>query len=95
MSTKTQKKRIIPTPIPAPIAVPAWQMVRSSPVKPSQDLDVSEIPEIVPNRNNKLIAIITQDSGLNLIINTPLIIEGSNADSIPPKEVMIGVRRAI
>jgi hypothetical protein len=72
MSTTTQKKRIIPTPIPAPIAVPAWQRVRSSPVKPSQDFDVSEIPEMVPNRNSKLIAIITQDSGLSLSIFTPL-----------------------
>jgi hypothetical protein len=63
---------MIPTPIPAPIAVPAWQMERSSPVKPSQDLDVSETPEIVPNRNSKLIAIITQDRGLSLSIVSPL-----------------------
>jgi hypothetical protein len=72
MSINNQKKIIIPTPIPAPIAVPAWQMDRSSPVKPSQDLDVSETPEIVPNRNSKLIAIITQDSGLSLSIVAPL-----------------------
>jgi hypothetical protein len=52
--------------------VPAWQRVRSSPVKPSQDFDVSEIPEMVPNRNSKLIAMITQDSGLSLSIFAPL-----------------------
>jgi len=58
--------------MPAPIAVPAWQMDRSSPVKPSQDLDVSETPEIVPNRNSRLIAIITHESGLSFSIFSPL-----------------------
>jgi hypothetical protein len=47
-------------------------MDRSSPVKPSQDFDVSETPEIVPNRNSKFIAIITQDRGLSLSIISPL-----------------------
>jgi hypothetical protein len=60
--------------MPAPIAVPAWQMDRSSPIKPSQDLAVSETPEIVPYRKSKLIAIITQDRGLSLSIISPLIL---------------------
>jgi hypothetical protein len=51
-------------------------MDRSSPVKPSQDFDVSETPEIVPNRNSKLIAIITQDRGLSLSIISPLFNSG-------------------
>jgi hypothetical protein len=44
---RTQKKRIIPTPKLAPIAVPAWHTLKSSPLSPSQDFDAPDNPEKV------------------------------------------------
>lgn len=65
MSIRTQKNKTIPTPIPAPTAVPASQIDKSSPVNPSHDLDVSEMAETRAYKNKALKAIMTHENGLS------------------------------
>ena len=50
---------MIPMPIVAPTAVPAWQLSRAWPVIPSQLLDAEEPPAITHTKNKMLITRIT------------------------------------
>ena len=75
MSTITQRVMIMKPPIPAPIAVPAWQAVSSSPVIPLQDsLTAEPTPPKSDQANKMFITIITQDSGRSLfILGSPIV----------------------